>query len=91
MGSLYKHLHDLASGGSATLNLNTGNFSKIEVLKPSVDVLERYHSYTSPMLEGILNNAYQIHALENLRDTLLPKLLYGDLSISQVIEESEDE
>ncbi|MBA4502990.1 restriction endonuclease subunit S [Marinobacterium marinum] len=91
MGSLYKHLHDLASGGSATLNLNTGNFSKIQVLKPSLDVLERYHSCTSAMLEGALNNTYDIHALESLRDTLLPKLLSGDLSISQVIEEPDYE
>jgi len=35
-----KLLHDLASGGSTTLNLNTGNFAKIELFDPSSDILK---------------------------------------------------
>lgn len=37
-----KIFHDLASGGSATLNMNTGVFSNVLTLKPEDSVLERF-------------------------------------------------
>jgi len=76
MGSLYKDLHDLASGGSATLNLNTGSFSRIQILMPSEELLDSYGKYSSVLLGGILNNVKEAQTLGTLRDNLLPKLLF---------------
>ena len=82
MQSLNKHLHDLASGGSATLNLNTSTFSKIQIIKPAEAVLEKYHEVTAQLLNKILEGSLESQTLSELRDTLLPKLLSGELSVS---------
>jgi type I restriction enzyme S subunit len=82
MQSLYEHLHDLASGGSATLNLNTGSFSKIRILMPSKTLLDSFAKSSSALFEGILNNVNSAQTLGSLRDILLPKLLSGELSVS---------
>ncbi|HHE8779556.1 TPA: restriction endonuclease subunit S, partial [Haemophilus influenzae] len=37
--SMTKYLKDLASGGTATLNLNTSTFSKIEIITPSKEII----------------------------------------------------
>ncbi|MFC1467402.1 restriction endonuclease subunit S [Verrucomicrobiota bacterium] len=76
-----KELHDLASGGSATLNLNTGNFSKIDVLLPSDEALESYFSAIDPQFQKMLANDLESQTLIKLRDTLLPKLISGELRI----------
>lgn len=80
MKSLHEYLHDLASGGSATLNLNTGNFSRIPILMPSKEVLAEYAKYCRPLLSRVLLSMNEINVLETLRDTLLPKLLIGEIT-----------
>lgn len=77
-----KLLHDLASGGSATLNLNTGNFSKIELLSPSYSALKAYQQTVSPLFFKILENSLESETLESLRDTLLPQLLSGEIELT---------
>ena len=79
-----KLLHDLASGGSTTLNLNTGNFVKIELLNPSFELLNEFYKKVSPIFEMLLLSDYQVQQLTQLRDTLLPKLLSGELSVDTI-------
>lgn len=71
----------MASGGTATLNLNTGNFSTISVQCPKEELLESFHEEVKPMFEKILSNTKQIQTLEKIRDTLLPKLISGDVRV----------
>jgi type I restriction enzyme S subunit len=78
-----KELHDLASGGSATLNLNTGIFSKIEILSPSQEALSDYHDVIDPLFEKMLASDLESQSLTKLRDTLLPKLISGELQIQE--------
>ncbi|KKG49548.1 restriction endonuclease subunit S [Methanosarcina mazei] len=84
MRSSYDLLHSMASGGTATLNLNTGNFSQIPVLYPEQSVLEEFHSEVEPLFDKIFFNQSQIHTLEKLRDTLLPKLMSGEVRVELV-------
>lgn len=80
---LYKHrdFHDLASGGSATLNMNTSTFSKVETLLPDDGVVTGFSELVEPIFSQILANQIQTDNLVILRDTLLPKLLSGELRI----------
>ncbi|MHA1280131.1 MAG: restriction endonuclease subunit S [Candidatus Helarchaeota archaeon] len=71
----------MASGGTATLNLNTGNFSKIIVNFPGEDLLFNFHNLIEPVFNKIFNNQSQIKTLEKLRDTLLPKLMSGEVRV----------
>ncbi len=79
-----KLLHDLASGGSATLNLNTGNFSKIELLMPDEVILARYSGVVSSLFNEILQNCMANETLTEIRDSLLPKLLSGEISVDSI-------
>jgi type I restriction enzyme S subunit len=88
--SINKELHDLASGGSATLNLNTGNFSKINLLKPSVHCLEKFSHSTANLFQKILCSDKESQTLAKLRDVLLPKLISGELRIPQAEKMVED-
>ncbi|MHA1227754.1 MAG: restriction endonuclease subunit S [Candidatus Hodarchaeales archaeon] len=71
----------MASGGTATLNLNTGNFSKIIVNFPRESLLLDFHNLIEPVFNKIFHNQSQIQTLEKLRDTLLPKLMSGNIRV----------
>jgi type I restriction enzyme S subunit len=81
MKSSYDLLHAMASGGTATLNLNTGDFKKMGILKPNEDILNNFHNLVEPQFNKIFANQQQIKTLENLRDTLLPKLMSGEVRV----------
>ena len=74
-------LKAMASGGTATLNLNTGNFSRINIDFPGENILLHFHNFIEPVFNKIFNNQSQIQTLEKLRDTLLPKLMSGEVRV----------
>jgi type I restriction enzyme S subunit len=88
MLDLNGHLHDLASGGSATLNLNTGHFSKIKIVFPVDEVVDNFSNQVKPMFDLILRQSFEIDLLERVRDSLLPKLLSGELDSLEILEQS---
>jgi len=71
----------MASGGTATDNLNTGDFSKIDILRPNENQLKKFHETVNPLFEKIYTNQTQIHTLKQTRDTLLPKLMSGEVRV----------
>lgn len=74
-----KYLKDLASGGSATLNLNTSTFSKIEIITPSKEIIDIFHNKVVYAFEEILSNSIENKRLAEIRDLLLPNLLNGEI------------
>ncbi|MCL0041871.1 restriction endonuclease subunit S [Peptococcaceae bacterium] len=82
---LMKNLKDLliamASSGTTILNLNTGCFSKIEIALPDENILRNFHNIVEPLFDKIFENQAQIRTLEQLRDTLLPKLMSGEVRV----------
>lgn len=84
-----KEFHDLASGGSATLNMNTSTFSKVGVLNPGFEFLEKFSALVAPLFSEILARQKQSALLSETRDTLLPKLLSGELSVTEAAAEAE--
>ncbi|WP_407492000.1 restriction endonuclease subunit S [Acinetobacter baumannii] len=87
MLDMYDELHNLASGGTATLNLNTGDFSRIKIAKPDDITLLQFNDAVTPLFTKIRSNGCQIQTLENLRDTLLPKLMSGEVRVQYQTEE----
>ena len=80
---LNKHFHDLASGGSATLNMNTRTFSNVELVRPTADVMEAFHNTIGGLMQKMLTNQLENATLAELRDTLLPKLLSGEIDLAE--------
>ena len=81
MLSIKEELVAMASGGTATLNLNTGNFKKIPILLPSDEELNAFHKEVKAFFDKIYTNQTQIRTLTSLRDTLLPKLMSGEVRV----------
>lgn len=82
MKASYDLLHAEASGGTATLNLNTGNFSRIAVPLPPDNLLLEFESIVDKVFNKIYQNQAQIQTLEKLRDNLLPKLISGEVRVA---------
>lgn len=81
MKSSFDLLHAMASGGTATLNLNTGNFANIIAPFPGDTLLSKFHTIVDPIFRKIFKNQQQVRTLEKLRDTLLPKLMSGEVRV----------
>jgi len=69
------------SGGTATLNLNKEDFSKIMMIKPSDGILRKYHDFISPFFLQILNNQLEQSTLSEVRNFLLPRLMSGVIRV----------
>jgi type I restriction enzyme S subunit len=81
MKSMKEELIAMASGGTATLNLNTTEFSKIKIEIQKENYLQAFHEKVKYIFEKIFINTSQIQTLEKLRDILLPKLMSGGVRV----------
>nr|WP_279075702.1 restriction endonuclease subunit S [Hafnia alvei] len=86
-----KQFHDLASGGSTTLNMNTRVFSNVPLINPGNVVLQLFQKESGALLDRIKQSLHEIDVLTNLRDTLLPKLISGELRLSDSEVDTADE
>jgi type I restriction enzyme S subunit len=68
--------------GVAIPGLNSTAVRSLGVLVPPHPILEAFTKQAAPLVTRILSNAKQSRTLATLRDTLLPKLLSGELSIN---------
>jgi type I restriction enzyme S subunit len=57
------------------------DFEAKDFVIPSIEEAQKFSKIAKPILEKISTNKVQIQSLEKTRDTLLPKLMRGDVSI----------
>jgi type I restriction enzyme S subunit len=70
--------------GSIFINLKTDILKEYAISIPDSGVLEKFSEVINPIFETIKNNASENIKLTNLRDTLLPKLISGELEINEI-------
>ena len=77
---------DLAAmnAGSAVPSMTTDILNAMEVVIPSASALEEFESLVAPMYEAMKANDVQSQALSKMRDTLLPKLMSGEIDVSDI-------
>ena len=77
---------DLASmnAGSAVPSMTTDILNAMEVAIPPASVLEEFESLVAPMYRAMQENDVQSKKLADLRDTLLPKLMNGEIDVSGI-------
>ncbi len=77
------HTHDLASLGADSavpgLNRNMAYMSRQAVSPPAV--LKAFDAQVCPLFKRINNNSEESHTFATLRDTLLPRLISGELRV----------
>lgn len=67
---------------SSIVNFRWKDFLKQEtILIPTEDILDRYNSIAVPTFNKIMNSAIQIHYLQKAKDSLLPKLMNGEVEV----------
>lgn len=74
----------LMNAGSAVPSMTTDILNAMEVVIPSASALEEFESLVAPMYEAMEANDVQSKALSQMRDTLLPKLMSGEIDVSDI-------
>jgi len=69
------------NAGSAVPTLNRNHIHSLKVVVPPMELIERFETIAKPMFQLIRKNEFQMETLGSLRDTLLPKLLSGELRV----------
>ena len=68
--------------GSVFDTITTNTFRDVKVGLPPESMVTTFESKVSPYFNKIVFNKEQIQSLEKLRDTLLPKLMSGEVRVS---------
>lgn len=71
-------------GGSAQPKFNKTDFKNTSVLIPPTNILMRFHKTVAPMFETISQKQAETAHLADLRDTLLPQLISGEIDVSNL-------
>lgn len=71
-------------GGSAQPKFNKTDFKNLPIYLPPDDLLQRFHQSVQPMFELIAENIVENQRLSALRNTLLPKLMNGEVDVSAI-------
>lgn len=83
----FKHIRDnlIALGnGSVFTNLKTDILKNYPTYLPTEDVLKEFDGLVQPIFSMILSKTREIKRLSEIRDTLLPKLMSGELYVSGI-------
>lgn len=78
--AMRRTLEELAKG-TAQANLSPVETASYEIQIPPDEVLESYSEEATPLIKKVLNNFDHIRILSRLRDTLLPKLISGEVRV----------
>ena len=69
---------------TTVIHIGKKDFDAFEIALPDETTLDGFDSITAPMIEQIVSNRLQNKRLAVLRDTLLPKLMSGELDVSDI-------
>ena len=78
------------ANGSTFLEISKASFRPIPVVAPPGDVMQQFDRLVRPIYERIVESVRESRTLAALRDTLLPKLISGELRVKNVEESLEE-
>lgn len=70
--------------GSAQPNISGNDIMSITCTYPDENIIANFNNICRPYFEKIITNQYENTRLAALRDTLLPKLMSGEIDVSKV-------
>ena len=71
----------LKQTGSAQQQINKNDINTHKVISPTHSIISRYAEIAESIHKKIANNLFQNQKLAELRDTLLPKLMNGEIEV----------
>ena len=82
--TLKKQLDVFNGEGTVFGSINKESLNSMEITIPPRELMDRFESTISPIDRAIRNNYEEICRLQAIRDTLLPKLMNGEIDVSAV-------
>ena len=70
--------------GSTQKYISLGELRKMPIYSPTADEIREFNCLVKPMFEEIVSRTYENTLLAEMRDTLLPKLMSGELDVSGI-------
>ena len=70
--------------GTTMQAINNKDTKLIEFVLPDDEILNKFNLIAKPLFKKIYYNNQEINQLQNLRDTLLPKLMSGEIDVSKI-------
>jgi len=81
MSPQFQKIKDNLATGSVQPDITNDNVKKIIIPKPDNETLLKFNSVVKEFFYKISLNQVQIRTLTQLRDTLLPKLMSGEVRV----------
>lgn len=75
---------DARLAGSTQKYISLTELRNIPILIPPNEVLFKFKNVVNPIFDNIKTNHFEINSLVKLRDTLLPKLMSGEIDVSEI-------
>ena len=72
------------NSNSAQPGINQSDVKSLPILVPDSETMDKFNKIVSPMMNQIFDNALESNKLSQLRDTLLPKLMSGEIDVSKI-------
>ena len=69
---------------TTVIHIGKKDYDAFEIILPDRKILGEFGSITTPMVNQIVNNCLENKRLAELRDTLLPKLMSGEIDVSEI-------
>ncbi|MBS9825727.1 restriction endonuclease subunit S [Vibrio alginolyticus] len=91
MSHIEKKLGDSGSSGTVFSSINQKELKKVSFVAPPQELIEAFHKIVDPIDQKVEVLSKEIESLSSLRDTLLPKLLSGEIELGQAQELAEVE
>ena len=82
--ALKRHLDVFNGEGTVFGSINKDSLTSIGITIPPIELVDKFESIVNPIDRAILNNYEEICRLQSIRDSLLPKLMNGEIDVSQV-------
>lgn len=80
-----RYIESLHTGSTGQTELSRDHVKAIRLVLPSDVELEKFNAVAQPVVELIVANQEESKRLVELRDTLLPKLMSGEIDVSSVV------
>ena len=81
---LYHLDYSMFQGGSAVPTLNRNHIHSYTIKIPPIAEQNKFAQTIEPLIKAIFHNRKEIETLSKLRDTLLPRLMSGEIDVSCV-------
>lgn len=69
---------------TTVIHIGKKDYDAFEITLPDSSTLDSFDALTSPMMMQIVSNSFENKRLAAMRDTLLPKLMSGEIDVSSV-------